>query len=307
MNKFRELLFLKSIKGYGNSKIIHYYLSELSSVEGIDDCVEMVKRLDSSVSEAKIESAKARSQEIYDKVVDDPSIHVTTLFDDDYPSRLNDMKHRRPVFLYARGNIELLNSDTISVVGTRHPSELSEISEKRIVQKVLDSTQRTIVSGLALGCDRIAHEAALYFNAYTIAVLPSGINVITPAKNRPLAEEILTKNGCIVSEYEPNAKVNKSTYVERDAIIAALGDATLVVECAEDSGTMHTVRAAVDLRRKLACYCAKDETKGDYSGNRYMISEYESVPIRDSADLIPFLATLPRKTKQEEVSAEATT
>ncbi len=98
--------------------------------------------------------------------------------------------------------------------------------------------------GLALGCDKIAHETAVNLGKKTIGVLPSGVNVITPAANKGLAERIIETGGCLISEYEPDAGVTKATYVERDAVIAALSDATVVIECGVRSGTMHTVDAA---------------------------------------------------------------
>ena len=295
MKKYLELLFLKSISGYGNSKIINQYLPALENIEGIDSCVELVQRTDPSVTTTRIKAAKEKAINSYYSTLDDLDIRVMTIFDDDYPKRLRDMRYRKPVIIYARGNADLIRSDTLSVVGTRRPSLYSETVEKRIVKKAIEHTNRTIVSGLALGCDKIAHETALYFKANTIAVLPSGINVITPAKHKSLAEAILNSNGCIVSEYEPNSKAKTATYVERDAIIAALGDGTFVMECAVKSGTMHTVDAAISMRRKIACFMKKDASDGEYIGNRYIVNEYEAEAIYDTNELEKFLDTLPKE------------
>ena len=294
MKKFFELLFLKCVYSSGNSKIINQFLPELENIKGIDACTELVQRIDPYIAPSRIKSAKEKALKSYYSILDDPSIQVTTILDDDYPKRLNDLRYRRPVILFARGNVDLLRSDTLSVVGTRHPSLYSEAVEKRIVKNVIEHSGRTIVSGLALGCDRIAHETALYFKANTMAVLPSGLNVITPAKHKPLAKAILDSNGCIISEYEPNSKARNNTYVERDSIMAALGDGTFVMECAVKSGTMHTVDAAVDMQRKIACFMKKDAPADEYSGNRYMLEEYEAEAIYDTNELQKYLDTLPK-------------
>lgn len=104
-----------------------------------------------------------------------------------------------------------------------------------------------------MGCDKIAHETTALAGKKIVAVLPSGVNVITPTSHKKLANSIIETRGCLLSEYEPNANVTRFTYVERDAVIAALSDATMVIECDVKSGTMHTVDAAEQMKRKLAC------------------------------------------------------
>ena len=133
---------------------------------------------------------------------------------------------------------------------------------------------------MALGCDKLAHQTTVDENKSTIAILPSGVEVITPASNKKLAENILENGGCLVSEYEPNAKAFRRTYVERDQIVAAFSDAILVVECGVKSGTMHTVDAAKKFDRQIFSYLPKDISNDSFSGNKFILeNNYNAIPV----------------------------
>lgn len=176
--------------------------------------------------------------------------------------------------------------------------------KERLLQKILDLSEPVVISGLALGCDKVAHETTALAGKRTVAVLTSGVNVITPASHINLSNSIIETGGCLLSEYEPNAKATKSTYVERDALIVALLDATMVIECGVKSGTMHTVDAAKQMKRKLACYDIDDFNKGKYGGNEFVIKEKGTLKITDTKELIPFLEQLnniPENAKESEL------
>lgn len=300
-----ELLFLKQLKGLGNSTINKRYIPLLDTVDGIDECIKLVEKIEQKYSNHEIENAKNIAEEKYKKNDDDLTVSIITIFDEEYPEHFHDMKDKRPVILYVKGNMGILNEKSIAIVGTRKPSIWSEKVEYRLVQRIIELSNRVVISGLALGCDQIAHEATLAKGKKTIAVLPSGVNVITPASNKKLAAEIIKNDGCLISEYEPDAKVTRSTYVERDALIAALADSTLVIECRVKSGTMHTVNAAEKMNRILACYYIDDPKKGKYDGNEYMIKEKKAIKISDDDDLIPFLEDLNSIRKKEKHSQQS--
>lgn len=198
-------------------------------------------------------------------------IEIISSTDNSYPEKLSVMGKSQPPKLYVRGNAELLTLPGIAVVGTRKPSEYSTKVAPRLTRRIVELSDRVIISGLALGCDTLAHQAALECGGKTIAVLPSGLDAISPASNRKLAESIIETGGCLVSAYEPSATARKYTYVQRDAIIAALADITLVVESAETGGTMHTVDNALKYLKTVACFYPSDMTKGNYSGNDYLV------------------------------------
>jgi len=275
MNKFKELLFLKSIKGLGKVNINNKYLDLLDEFSDLDDLIsEMEYKFNFSYD--KLEAAKIKAEEIYDYVVNNPEIEVITLFDDNYPKKLRDMESKKPLILYVKGNIDALTKPNLAVIGTRNPSDLSQYFEENLVKHIVNATERVIVSGLALGCDKIAHQTTVDENKITIAVLPSGVDVIKPAKHKKLAQDIIDTGGCLISEYEPDKSVFKSTYVERDQIVAAFSDATFVVECGVKSGTMHTVNAAKDFNRQIYAYLPDEKPEDSYDGNEFILDTIDS-------------------------------
>lgn len=292
MKKLLELLFLKNIKGFGNVTINRKYVSLLESVGTLEECIRLVEHTEKKISLVDIRRAEEIAEKKYRDVVNDRNLDVITVFDDEYPEKLRDLQDKKPVILYVKGDAAALSQPNIAVVGTREPSEWSMKVEERLIQKIIALSERIIISGLALGCDRIAHETTVFAGKKTVAVLPSGVNVITPASHKKLANRILETGGCLLSEYEPDMRAEKSAYVERDMLIAAISDATMVIECGVKSGTMHTVDAAEQMKRKLACYYIDDIKKGRYDGNKFMMKEKGAFEITDTKELTVFLEQL---------------
>lgn len=273
MKKFKELLFLSNIKGLGKVSINKKYLDAVKESESYAGLITN-DLITSKFSKEKILNACAKTEKTYENVINDPQITVITVFDDLYPDKLNDMVDKKPLFLYVRGNLNALSKPNMAVIGTRKPSENSQIFERELIKAVLDNSDRAIISGLALGCDKIAHETTVLENKITIAILPSGLNKISPASHKGLAEKIIKAGGCLVSEYEPNAKAFRGTYIERDQIVAAFSDINFVIQCGEKSGTMHTVNATIDYKngdsvyhRDLYVYLPNELSLTDYNGN----------------------------------------
>ena len=291
MKKFKEIIFLKSIKRVGKSTIYGKYWEILKNSENIDDLITKIDK-----SDEELIKAKRQAETLYDEIVNDSEIEVITIFDENYPKKLLDMGNKKPLILYVKGNVNALSQSNISVIGTRKPSKSSKEFEKIIVKAILDSTDRVIVSGLALGCDAVAHRTTVDEAKSTIAILPSGVNVITPASNKKLASDIIDNGGCLVSEYEPNAKAFRSTYVERDKIVAAFCDATFVVECGKKSGTMHTLNAAEKLQRPIFTHLPQDTVDGDFSGNEFILKNKDnSFEVSDINEFIGELNNLTSK------------
>lgn len=272
MKKFKEILFLKNLKRVGKATIYKKYWDILNDSKDFGELVLEIRK-DSKFSDDDIDNAIQNAQNLYDDVNNNKEIHVITVFDENYPKKLMVMENKRPLILYVKGNVDALIKQNISVIGTRKPSDESQNFEKELVKSIVNNSDRVVVSGLALGCDKIAHQTTVDENKVTIAILPSGVNVIKPASNKKLAEKILETGGCLVSEYEPDTKVFRGNYVERDAIVAAFCDATFVVECGVKSGTMHTVNAAIDYSRKIYCYSPKEKS---FDGNEFILDNYKN-------------------------------
>ena len=307
MNKFKELLFLSNIKRLGKITINKKYLDSVEKSKNYVDFISS-KRITSDFTKEKIVDACAKTDQLFEEIINDPQITIITLFDDLYPDKLNDMGNKRPLFLYVKGNPETLSKPNMAVIGTRKPSQNSQIFEKELVKAVLDNSDRAIVSGLALGCDKIAHETTVLENKVTIAILPSGLNKITPASHKGIAEEIINNGGCLVTEYEPNHKPYKKEFVDRDQIVAAFSDINFVIQCGEKSGTMHTVNATINYKnsdsnyhRDLYVYLPnelsaenynEDNPIGDYSGNVKILNEENGTRVSDIEEFCEELVIL---------------
>lgn len=176
-------------------------------------------------------------------------ISVVTIKSNTYSKLLSEIDNP-PLVLYAKGNINLLNSVSVAIVGTRRASRYGkEVTEK--FSKELASSGVTIVSGLADGVDTFAHTACLEAKGKTIAVLGSGLNEIYPATNTNLANKIVDSGGLIISEHKPNEKPQTYYFPVRNRIIAGLSRAVLITEATEKSGSMHTKNYALEFGREL--------------------------------------------------------
>ena len=171
------------------------------------------------------------------------------LDDREYPKLLAQI-HDPPKQLYCRGNIQLLNTFCFSIVGTRKITSYGKEVTENIVAG-LSHTNWTIVSGLAIGIDAAAHQAALDNDLPTIAVLGSTVNQIGPRTNIFLAEKILQSAGLIISEYKKETDVNKSNFAIRDRITSGLSRGVLIVEGAEKSGSLITAKSALNQNRDV--------------------------------------------------------
>lgn len=289
MINFKELLFLKNLPGIGKATILGRYYEMLKDMPGINSLKDAVAEREKSLSKEKIDKALYDAEKTFDLMTGDKSVSVITIYDENYPARLSVMGNKRPVLFYAKGNTASLKKSGIAVIGTRSPSEWSIKVERNLVKRLLSfSESATIISGLALGCDKIAHEITLDEGRETIAVLPSGVDIITPQSHTSLAERILDNNGCLISEYPNGFSATQYTFVERDAIVAGLSDAIYVIECGTKSGTIKTAECALAYKRPVGCYVVDIPGKGDYSGNRYLI-EKGAHGISDSSELEAFV------------------
>jgi len=169
----------------------------------------------------------------------------------EYPALLKEIPDL-PEKLYYTGASIPQNNVLIAVVGSRKYTEYGKRAAESIIAG-LRGYNVSIVSGLALGIDGIAHRAALKNDIQTIAVPGSGLDLrhIYPHSHRGLAEEILKKNGALFSEYEPDAKIYPSNFPARNRIMAGMSHAVVIIEAAPKSGTLITARLAMEYNREV--------------------------------------------------------
>ncbi len=207
-------------------------------------------RLDESVAAEFVSWRKDQDLEKQWGELERENITVTTWNDTSYPALLKEI-HDPPHTLFVRG--VLPQSDfTLAVVGTRMASTYG----RQIVEQIVAPLARsgiTVVSGLALGIDALAHDITVREGGTTVAVLGGGCDSATvyPTSNRALSERILEKGGAIISEYPPGTLSMPYHFPNRNRIISGMSRGTLVIEAAEDSGSLITARHALDQNREV--------------------------------------------------------
>ena len=152
-----------------------------------------------------------------------------------------------PIALVAKGNIDLLERKSIAIVGTRNPTPYGQRVASEMAANFVDR-EWVVVSGGAYGIDLAAHKGALIAEGETIAVLASGLDLLYPSGNARLFAEI-AETGLLLSEYVPGVKALPHRFLNRNRLIAAIGDGTMVVEAAFRSGALRTAHDANELKR----------------------------------------------------------
>ncbi len=174
--------------------------------------------------------------------------HLVTVEDDNYPRLLGQVATPPPL-LYVRGALIPEDDWAMAIVGTRSPTSYGKEAARHIVTGLAQSGL-TIVSGLAVGIDTVAHTVALESGGRTIAVLGCGVDVIYPDRNKHLAEQII-QNGAIISEYPMQTRPNAINFPPRNRIISGLSLGTLIVEAREKSGALITKEFALEQGRDV--------------------------------------------------------
>lgn len=176
-------------------------------------------------------------------------IGVVTHGDEQYPKLLREIPNP-PMILYVLGDILAKDEMAIAVVGSRKFSSYGKQATEDLVRD-LARANITVVSGLALGIDAIAHKTAVQFDGRTIGVLACGLDSVYPASNRMLAEQILRKQGALISELPLGTPPLKHHFPNRNRIISGMSLGTIVVEAGTDSGALITARHALEQNRQV--------------------------------------------------------
>ncbi|TRZ80588.1 DNA-protecting protein DprA [bacterium] len=200
------------------------------------------------IEELSKERAKINPDEELKKL-EKYGVKILTPTDKKYPCLLKEI-YDFPQILYYLGDINAFSKFSLAIVGSRkYTSYGKEIVE--YFSRELAEMQLTIVSGLALGIDALAHKAAVDAGGKTIAVLGCGLNYIYPPTNRKLAKEILRSGGLILSEYPLGSGPLRHHFPHRNRIISGLSLGVLVIEAAERSGSLLTANCALEQNREV--------------------------------------------------------
>ena len=233
------VLALSRVNRWGSTKVADYVARHGYDLEECINFLEIeLESSDFSAYKRNLETAREELEANKAKHIDSIS-----LFDEAFPKKLCEAKEP-VVHLYYIGNIDLLSTKCVAIIGTRDPNE-PFITLGGTATRYLASKGLTIVSGLALGCDTIAHKTTLDVGGKTIAILPSSLDKVMPTQNRELAREIVKNGGLVISEYSVTSSMNKFNYPQRDRIQSLLSDLMLIIQSTDDGGTMIAARKSI--------------------------------------------------------------
>jgi len=253
-----EIFALKLIPGLGNKSLLNLFNADLSFAMLLQlPAEDLYQYIKGSRAKEAVQALKTESDYFLGKAaeairdIEAQKISIIGLGDEMYPPLFRLLKDR-PLFIYARGNLDLLNHEkSLAIVGTRECTATGGKIAKQMANKFA-TMGVNIVSGLASGIDTFAHEGALDAGGATTAVLVDAQNVY-PKENKRLAERILDSGGLLLAENEPGVKMLGALFAIRDRLQSALSQGIIPIETDVKGGTMHTVRYALEQNRDLYC------------------------------------------------------
>lgn len=244
------------------------------------------------------------------------NIKIATVEDKEYPRLLKEI-YNPPYIIYYKGRLDAGNEFNIAVVGARKYTAYGKMAAENIVEDLARSNL-TIVSGLALGIDALAHAAALKGGGRALAVLGSGLDKanIYPSSNRYLAEKILASGGALVSEFSPGTPPLRHHFPQRNRIISGMSLGVLVIEAGEKSGSLITVNFALEQNREVFAVPGSifsETSKGTNEiikkGARVVTSANDIIEALDLAQITAYIDNkkiIPETPEEEELIAHLT-
>lgn len=226
---------------------------------------------------------------------------LRTLFylDEDYPKRLRQCADA-PVLLFVKGNAELDPPRSVSIVGTRTPTEQGKRLCEELVEGLVESGA-TIVSGLAYGIDIVAHRAALRNGLQTIGCVAHGLDRIYPGEHAATAKEMCGQ-GALISELTSGSTFAPGNFPARNRVIAGLSDCTVVVESGPKGGSLITADIADSYDREVMAFPGRPTDSHSIGCNR-LIQQNKAHLATCAQDVLKLMEWLPRAKKQEAVQS----
>ena len=174
---------------------------------------------------------------------------IMTYWDDDYPDLLREI-YDPPLMLWIKGDRSVLDTNAISIVGTRRVGKYGKEMAQKFAKELVDQNL-TIISGLAYGTDGAAHQATVDTGGRTVAVLGSGIDWIYPSDHNGLAKKIVDTGGAVISEFPLGTAPEMGNFPVRNRIVSGMSLGTLVVASGLEGGSMITAKSALDQNREV--------------------------------------------------------
>lgn len=247
MKNKKYWIWLSRIEGLGSirkNKLIQMYETPENIWDLKFEDIVNIDGFGKNIANAILDKNYREDLDKYIEYMEKNAIKIVNICDNEYPNKLKNI-YDPPVTLYVKGNIDALNSTSISIVGCRECSEYGKQVSMKFAYD-LAKENISIISGMARGIDSYAHIGCINAKGKTIAVLGSGLDRIYPKENTKLYNQILSSGGAIVSEYVIGTKAVKMNFPARNRIISGLSNGILVVEAREKSGTLITVDFALE-------------------------------------------------------------
>ncbi|MCX6784625.1 MAG: DNA-processing protein DprA [Candidatus Komeilibacteria bacterium] len=283
------LLAFSQINGLGSAslqRIFDYYKSFEVAWHSPTANLKQIHLPEKVIEQIQEAKEKVDPEKIYQEVCKQ-NIKIVSILDENYPLLLKQI-HQPPFLLYYQGNLNLPQLG-LTIVGSRQCTTYGQQTIAHLLQP-LANQPITIVSGLAIGLDTLAHQQALANNLPTMAIIGSGLSrsVLYPRQNLTLAQKILEAGGALISELPPTTKAQPAFFPRRNRIMAGLTQATLVIEADITSGALITAKYALDFNREiLAVPGSIFQTKS--AGPNWLISQGAKI-ITKPEDLLEALA-----------------
>lgn len=237
----------------------------------------------------------SRNLEKYEEILhrlDRNEIQTVSLLEPNYPPRLREI-YDPPYLLFYKGILPQREARSAAIVGARKATEYGRWCAYSM-SRCLAEHRVHVVSGMALGADTYAHKGAVDAGGRTTAVLGSGVDLFTPASNRRLAESILEKEGCILSEFLPGTPGAAHHYPRRNRIISGISECVIVVEAGVRSGTTITANMALEQGRDV--YAVPGNITSVYSAGANRLIKEGAIPLISTEDILEEMNISPHQT-----------
>ncbi|WP_223375994.1 DNA-processing protein DprA [Schnuerera sp. xch1] len=288
------LIWLNSIN-IGNKNIdkIMNQVSQLSDLwNSSSDKIYNLKGIKQKIKEEIISKRKDDYLKRLFDAIEKHNIDVTTVLDENYPMGLHYI-YDKPKVIYINGNIIEKDNIGIAIVGSRKATSYGKWATEKFVKELV-KLDVTIVSGLALGIDSVAHKAALREGGRTIAILGNGLDVIYPMKNKKIYEEI-PKNGALISEYFFGMPPLAYNFPQRNRIISGLSLGVVVIEAKKKSGSLITAQHALEQGKEV--FALPGNINSIFSEGTNQLIKDGAKLIMEIDDIIEEIYQLQEKTK----------
>ena len=192
-----------------------------------------------------------RKNDFLDKLllkINQENIEIMTVLDDNYPIGLDNINDN-PMVLYYKGEYKEEDNLAIGVVGSRKATAYGKWACEKFTKELV-GLGVTIISGLALGIDTVAHKTALEAGGRTIGILGNGVDIVYPKTNNKLYKDI-SNNGCVLSEFPLGTQPLQYNFPQRNRIISGLSLGIVVIEAKEKSGSLITAHSAIDQGKEV--------------------------------------------------------